>query len=181
MSVIDSIKAQVEIWNLAKPVRINREALAIFKASEHTPSDYIAAGLKGTSVWGAIYAAFYTFTSNVVISSKSYSAIGENYHLITNHKDKAVMEAHLDEVLAGVKAEKVSQDTKDDSDGKAIAEDMSNMMKVAKKAATHRAVPTEDNLKAAEALFAFATANLNRFTLAVGVKAKKAGKATLVK
>jgi hypothetical protein len=178
---INDIKAQVEIWNLAKPVRINREALAIFKDGKHSPADYISAGLKGTSVWGAIYAALYTLTSGVVISSKSYSAIGENYHLITNHKDKATMEKHLDEVLAGVKAEEESQDAKDDADGKAIATDMSNMMKVAKKAAKHRAVPTDDNIKAAEALFAFATANLNRFTLAVDVKAKKAGKATISK
>jgi hypothetical protein len=171
---IATIEQRVALWNLAKPVRINTEALADFKAEpSRTPADYIKAGLKGTSVWGAIWAAYYTHTSDVVVSSKSYMAIGENYHLITNHKDKDTMSAHLGEVLAGVKAEEVSQDDKDNQSGKAIADSMSAMLKVAKKSAALRAMPTDENIKAATELLAFATANLARFNLAVEVKAGK--------
>ena len=177
---IFTIEQRVATWNLAKPVRINGEALADFKASPtRTPADYIKAGVKGTSVWGAIWSAFYTATSDVAVTSKSYKVIGENYHLITNHKDKDTMSAHLAEVLAGIEAEAVSQDDKDNQDGKAINESMSAMLKLAEASASLRAKPTDDNIKAATELLAFATANLARFELAG--KVKKAGKATLVK
>jgi len=177
---IFTIEQRVATWNLAKPVRINGEALADFKATPtRTPADYIKAGVKGTSVWGAIWAAYYTATSKVAVTSKSYKVIGENYHLITNHKDKDTMTAHLKEVLEGIEAEAVSQDDKDNQDGKAINESMSAMLKLAKASASLRAKPTDDNIKAATELLAFASANLARFELAG--KVKKAGKATLVK
>ena len=177
---IFTIEQRVAEWNKAKPVRINGEALADFKATPtRTPADYIKAGVKGTSVWGAIWSAFYTATSDVVVTSKSYTAIGENYHLITNHKDKDTMSKHLKEVLEGIEAEAVSQDDKDNQDGKAINESMSAMLKLAKASASLRAKPTDDNIKAATELLAFASANLARFELAG--KVKKAGKATLVK
>ena len=169
---IYTIEQRVATWNLAKPVRINGEALADFKASPtRTPADYIKAGVKGTSVWGAIWSAFYTATSGVVVTSKSYKVIGENYHLITNHKNKDTMSAHLTEVLAGIEAEAVSQDDKDNQNGKAIKESMSAMLKLAKASASLRANDTDgDNIKLADELVAFATANRARFELAGKVK-----------
>lgn len=178
---IATIEQRVALWNLAKPVRINQEALADFKAEPaRTPADYIAAGLKTASVWGAVYAAHYTATSGVVVSSKRYTLIGENYAKITNHKDAVTMAAHLDDIYAGVEGAEKTQDTQDDADGKAIAGDMKDILRVAKKAANHKAVPTDDNIKAAQDLLAFATANLARFELAKEVR-KTAGKTTRIK
>lgn len=170
----NTIAERVSAWNAPKNTRVNGEALSDFQADpSRTPADYIKAGLKGYGVWGAVYSAWYQATSGAVVHSKHYVAIGKNYQFITNHEDLDTMTKHLEDILAGVKAEEASQDEKDNAEGKAIADSMKDILKEAKKASNYRAIPTEDNIKAAEALLAFATSNLARFNLAKQVKASK--------
>ena len=177
MSIL-TIVQQVAAWNLPKATRIMEEALASFKAdTSRTPAQYIEAGLKSETSWGAVFAAYIEAQSGYVVPRSlqvgkkrisTYAVIGKKYHLLTISKNKATMKKSLDALFSAYVSEKVSTEDTAHANGTAYKASLSAMTKEAKSASL---LPIgndqEEALKLAEELFAFATANLSRFKVKV--------------